>query len=520
MKKYICYIIFTVLIFVQFSCSDFLNENPITTLNQNYLYNTPDGLNSAVNALYNLQRLNNFPPGQGAGFSGNIFFYVGTDLGLRRTWWGYYTPEVMQPNSGLGLKTWNIPYKVIDRANAIIKNARHVNMDKEKKNKLVAQAKAIRAENYFTLLREFDNIVLDTTVTKSPKAVKKEYKVADPNDVYNLIDTDLDFAIRHLSANVDPGRYSKGLARFIRAQSAMWQKKWSEAADQIDSIVNSGVYRLMEKPSEVFKDDRNNKESLYTYQFSKNSGGGENRPGGYKTNFNGVFQAREYEIGPEIIPDTSNGGYSFGWYYPNDYLYSLYDKSNDRRFTAYYYQKKLKINNPASPDYSEYLPRSKYPDDFRKYHWSLKKFADYSKPVKSYGGYTNMMYYRYAEVLLVGAEAHWRESNKNNHDPIALKYINKIRERAFGDNNHNFTEFTLNDYLKESARELALENKHRWFLLKRLGILVDRVNQHYQVGSNSGNLTIPAMMKPYMTRLPIPQREIDLMETFPQNTGY
>ena len=38
------------------SCEDHLEEELSTTINQNYLYNTPDGLKSAVIALYNFNR--------------------------------------------------------------------------------------------------------------------------------------------------------------------------------------------------------------------------------------------------------------------------------------------------------------------------------------------------------------------------------------------------------------------------------------------------------------------------------
>src|SRR5690606_37473793 len=100
----------------------------------------------------------------------------------------------------------------------------------------------------------------------------------------------------------------------------------------------------------------------------------------------------------------------------------------------------------------------------------------------------------------------------------ALDYINRIRERAFDSNAFNFTSFTLEDYLEESARELAFE-KNRWFLLKRLGLLVERQNLYYRYGSNSSN-QVPEPMKPHMVRLPIPQSQIDLMGTFPQNPGY
>ena len=94
-----------------------------------------------------------------------------------------------------------------------------------------------------------------------------------------------------------------------------------------------------------------------------------------------------------------------------------------------------------------------------------------------------------------------------------------IRERAYGNSDYNFTEFTLETYLEESARELAFE-KNRWYLLKRLGLLAERQNLHYRFGSNtSNNRTYP--MEPHMVNWPIPQTQLDLMgPSFPQNQGY
>ncbi|MCD8538466.1 MAG: RagB/SusD family nutrient uptake outer membrane protein, partial [Leadbetterella sp.] len=112
-------------------------------------------------------------------------------------------------------------------------------------------------------------------------------------------------------------------------------------------------------------------------------------------------------------------------------------------------------------------------------------------------------------------EAHWRLNNQNPTDAKALAYINQVRTRA---GLQPFTTFDQESYLEESARELAFENE-RWFLLKRLGLLVERVNKYYLMGSNSGNKAIYPMA-PHMVRMPIPQSQIDLMRTFPQNDGY
>ena len=145
----------------------------------------------------------------------------------------------------------------------------------------------------------------------------------------------------------------------------------------------------------------------------------------------------------------------------------------------------------------------------------LKKFYDAEKGALTNDSWKDYPMYRMAESYLIGSEAHWRLGN----EPKALEYINTVRTRAYGGNTaFNFTTYDLDTYLEESARELAME-RNRWFLLKRLGLLVERQSLHYRFGSSSTNIS-PAPMAPHMVRFPIPQSQIDLMGTFPQNPGY
>ncbi len=516
---------YLVIVLVIFSCDDLVEEgNPINELPASFLYSTPEGLEAGVNALYNLQRNNNFPSDYGGQIWSNVFFYAGTDLALARAWNIPYDGR-FNPLNFPGYK-WTQPYLIIDRATALIDAADGIDMDEDDKNELVGQARAIRAELYFDLIKTYNNILLDTIAT-TPENVfdSVTFEPANPDDVYRLIDSDLDFAIEHLPWQVSPGRYGQGVARHIRGKSAMWQGDWGEAVSQFDAIIESGAYQLVSDPSDVFTGDRNHSESLFTYQFDFASGQGEDLAGGLWHIMPGIFNNRTYEIenGSEgavrlRIRDTNNGGQSLGWFYPNDYLLSLYDQANDRRFSAYYYPIELTVNNPEHPRFGELFEPQDYSSDYRQYHWSLKKYDDPEKPLFSDRSYSNIIYYRYAETLLLGAEAHWRASNQNGADPMAVNYINQVIARAYGNSASNVDTFTLENYLEESARELAFE-KNRWFLLKRLGNLVSRVNTFHMSGSNAGNQAINPMSA-HMTRLPIPRAQLDLMGTFPQNTGY
>lgn len=499
------------------SCEDFLEEEVLDQITVDYIYSSPEGLEVGVNALYNRMRRYNAPSGEGNSLRSNIFFMAGTDLGQTRT---YHRPYGATNHNPVGFPTdkWIGGYQLIDRCNAIVQSSYGIDMELDDKNYLVAQAKVIRAELYLDLIRMYDNILLDTIATTPENADDPvTYLPADPADVYALIDSDLDFAIEHLTYNEPYGRYNRSVARHIRGKSAMWQDDWSEAAKQFDAIIGDSGRSLV-NINQVFGQNLDHSEMLFALvrdELLGSTGAGDNLAGGAGTWIGSVFTNRLYEDSHGyFIQQVEYGGQALGWSAPNDYLQSLYDRDNDKRYTTYYYPETYVANNPDSPRFGEVIPVGDYDDNFRRYHFSLKKFYDAEKGALTNDSWKDYPMYRLAESYLIGAEAHWKSGNTAK----ALEYINVVRERAFGNSDHNFTEFTLDTYLEESARELAME-KNRWFLLKRLGLLVERQNLYYRYGSNSTNI-VPEPMAPHMVACPIPQSQIDLMGTFPQNPGY
>jgi len=518
--KIISKIFIPMIVFFAFSCEDTLKETPIDAISSEYLFSSEDGLNAGVNGLYNLMRGLNYAGGTGGLILGQAGFRIGTDLGLARvaTDW-MYDPTRFHP-TGPVPHPWNTYYSIINRANSIIAEGPSVDMDAVKRDVLIAQARAMRAEVYMELYTVYHNIIFNTEPITSENIDDIDYSViATADEVWDLVDSDLDFAISKLDWVVESGRYGQAAVRYLRGCSAAWQEDWQAAADQFDAIVENGTHHLVAL-DEVFTGDRNNAESLLTYQFNRELGGSDNLAGGGPTAFAAFFINRYYELtSGELVPDAKYGGLTYGWSFPNDYLRSLYDKENDQRYLTYYFdQDAYVVNNPESPTYGQPLPDSSKEDNFRRFHWSLKKFFDPDKPATSDQSYQNYIHYRFAEVLLFGAEAHWKLSG-NNSDPKALEYINMVRRRAFGgDASFDFTSIDQESFLEEHAREMALEHS-RWFLLKRLGILSERVSLHFEVGSNSGNVQIRQMPK-YMENWPIPQSQIDVMPGFPQNEGY
>lgn len=519
------------------SCEDFLEEEILDEVSVDFIYNTPEGLEVGVNALYNRMRLYNAPAGDNANLQSNVFFLAATDLGLHRTWFTPYGPTTHTP-SRFPSDKWNNAYRIIDRASAIITSARTVEMDQQAKNNLVAQARIIRGELYLDLIRMYGGILLDTIPT-TPQNINEpvDYQVASEEEVFGVINADLNFAVDNLEWQVPRGRYGQGVARHLRGKAAMWTSDWQEAANQFDAIVNNGTHGLV-SIDQVFGADVNHREALFVYQRDQQLGDGDALAGGGGFWLGSVFNQRLYEkqsgqdpnAGGEVIIDLDYGGQSLGWFFPNDYLKGLYDQENDSRFSTYYWSSDYTdylVNNPAHPRFG--LPITEPEDNYRRFHFSLKKYADFqTKLPNTNDSYKDYIYYRFAETLLLGSEAH----HNLGEDGIALEYMNKVRRRGYGLNpdtaapSVDFSSWALEDYLEESARELAFEN-NRWFLLKRLGILGERISLYYRNGDNTtseandaNNSSTP--WQPHFVNVPVPQSQIDIMGSSASqfNIGY
>jgi starch-binding outer membrane protein, SusD/RagB family len=127
----------------------------------------------------------------------------------------------------------------------------------------------------------------------------------------------------------------------------------------------------------------------------------------------------------------------------------------------------------------------------------------------------NIRIYRYADVLLIAAEA----MNENNKSAEAMEIVNEIRSRARGTLPANLVLPTLISKGKEADRatiwkerriELAME-QHRWFDLLRQ----KRASEVMQAAGKTN------FQKDKHELLPIPQTEIDISNgVLTQNKGY
>ena len=133
---------------------------------------------------------------------------------------------------------WNDHYQGIFRANTLLQKLPNTTMDAALKDRFVAEAKALRANYYFNLVRMFRNIPL----LLEPLTTENIYSVtqADPADVYAQIEKDLTEAMVSLPASIsiptDGGRFSKGAAQALLGKVLLYENKNAEAAVQFAEV--------------------------------------------------------------------------------------------------------------------------------------------------------------------------------------------------------------------------------------------------------------------------------------------
>lgn len=512
------------------SCEkDLLQDELLSDTSVDFLYTTPEGLESAVVGLYSLNRniyqdlsLNGTYPlilqaksDLGVGITGEVSLYS-------RLLWGASLGDY-GTTSGINAH-WVHNYRIVDRANAVIRGAENLeNIDEDRKNQILAEAKCMRANAFFTLYRLFNNIFITTEPTTPENAFDVPQDKSSEEEIFALLRSDLDFAIEHLDYNpAQFGRWGQGAARHLRAKVALWEEDWAEAAAQADAVINSGNHSLV-TTQEVFAGELNHSETLFAINFERETIGGGSQ---HIMSWNMISA---YADAPGLIQSVENGGAGAGFISLNQYMIDLLNEDpDDNRKNNTYYIFEYAYNDETALPPGKQLgdPLDLYENSetdqnefmlyYRRQNPGVLKFFDETVEPTDRNHFKNIMIYRLAETYLVGAEAHMMLNNT----PKALEYLNEVRERA---NTAPVNTIDLQAILDEEARELAFEGQ-RWFTLKRTGKLYEFLLDH--MNNDNMNESYPegnpkVLLREYMQNWPIPQQQMDLLgPNYPQNDGY
>ena len=450
-------------------CDDFIDLNPISQSSSDGFYSTEyemeQGLAAAYGALQSTEQYG------GIGYpsfmevpSDNTWNLNTTQNGGRAAAFDNFMVDAS--NAQLA-NTWVACFSGIQKANLVITRASaSESIAAESKNRILGEAYFLRALTYFNMVRIWGYVPLLTEEVANVNDAFNHTQ-ATPDEIYKQIIKDLEFGANNLPAKYtgsNVGRVTKGAAQTLLAKVYLTQNNWSQALTLLESVIASGTYDLVPNFADVFAvNNKNNIESIFEVQFD-NSINGEGYGGG------DPLQAGS---------DVNN--------LPSDNLLRLFNENPDDR-------KDATIIDMGT-------------QGMRLYKWHDTK--------TSYGMGFNIIVLRYADVLLMAAEA-MNELGYGKAD--ALKYLNMVRSRSHA------TEYTYEDLAnqtafrdaveKERRLELAFEN-HRWFDLVRTGKALEVVNK------NDGSSVLTVNAKAHQLLFPIPQSQIDASgNKLVQNQGY
>jgi len=410
------------------------------------------------------------------------------------------------PSNQILQEFYRAQYQGIYRSNLAINKIPDISPDDSLtlslKNRLIGEARFLRAYYYFRLVRVFGGVPLVTT-TLAPS----EYRMprASRDDIYALIYSDLESAISMLwpkSAypEEDLGRATKGAAEALLMKAYLYNQQWDKAEAWGDSVMASGEYELQSNYFDNFTlSGENGIESVFEIQYmeepTSDYGGGGIGGNGFTR---GTFIT--------IMQRTRSGSLGWGFDRPTQDLYDEFETDDPRRDATI-----------MAPDDDVYLGNAYHS---RKY--ALEGFT-LAHPTR---GPINQKVIRYADVLLMEAEAACENNNLNK----AKDALEKVRARARAGNDAVLPAFPYGNYadnqndLRKAIRherrvELAMEGQ-RFYDLVRWGIAAEVMNAYEQTESSTVTQYMSPFEKGKHELFPIPETEINLNNLLEQNPNY
>src|SRR5690606_23607509 len=165
---------------------------------------------------------------------------------------------------------WNGSYREIAAANFFLENIDQVSeLDDEEKNKLRAEVRFLRAFTYFNLYSYWGDVPLVTKILDQNEA--NTVSVTDKTQVYEFLLTELLEITPYLPETrpgTEHGRSLKGATLALKGRLLMWDKKWQEAAQAFEAVIESGVHVVDDQYEELFNGkNENSREIIFSRKY-------------------------------------------------------------------------------------------------------------------------------------------------------------------------------------------------------------------------------------------------------------
>lgn len=384
------------------------------------------------------------------------------------------------PENIFTVRTWNLANSGIANCNRLVEIfSEQVGSD----SPAVSELRALRAYYFYLLLSNFGNIPIETRFAEADPAPSQ----ATPQEAWNLLEQELLEAIPTLSESTGSDTYGKinkwgaymVLADlYLNSERITGAPKWQEAADAANEVINGGAYSI--EPlyfSNFVTENEGSRENIFVIPYERDQLGGFNvrhqmhqsgdgtfdmaaTPWGgmaIQEDFYNAFDQDDKRRGMFIVGQmyTPEAGPSFseeiGFHFTNPSAdLELFNCIEDFDNYAAEFQPLLDggCNIYIDSAYTEIDGRYPYRHGARYGKWEI--------PVgETFDISADFAIYRFAQALLIRAEALWRLDNGSAE---ALSLINQIRDRAGLD---ALTVLTEDGLYSEFKKELAIENKAR-----------------------------------------------------------
>jgi hypothetical protein len=462
--------------------------------------------------------------------------------------WDYYDEFINGP--------WDFCYSGVSTANRLIYQFNTLSaggqVNKDVASAYVGEMTTLRSFFYWQLIDLYGNVPYDNDFANAQAAPPQIARAT----VFGNVVSDLETNVPLLTKNVDGSTYGRMnfyagkflLAKlYLNSQVYSGTAQWDKVITACDEIINSGKYNLESNYFANFNvNNQGSKEFIFAIPYDKIFFTGFNMNAASlhyasQYTYNLTFQPwngycslekfynsydatdlRRGDVGTLTGPATKRGNFIAGFQYKLGGGLVIDDGADgadpDGKPLNFGNMGDL-INGQPAPQINEFGPQCWRQSGVRIGKWEFE-----------IGGTSDMSndysVFRYADVLLMKAEALWRKSGSST-DAGALALVNQIRSRA------GLTGLTSLDgklsfdlagpvvaggeLFNERGREMAFEQSRRQDLI-RFG-LWSQVNKWVLQHLNSTDV-VNAKSDPYLSLYPIPKSKLTANPNLVQNPGY
>lgn len=366
-----------------------------------------------------------------------------------------------------------------------------------------AEARFLRALSYWHGIDLFGDIPLVTEASPLGTTPPKQNTRAE---VFNFVVSELNAIRSELPLNARGTQYGRAsqpavnmlLSKlYLNSGVYVGQNRFAEARAAAEAVIASNQFQLDDRYLDIFLADNHTSPEII---FAVPQDGNNTR------SYGGTTFLSHAAVGGDMNSDAY--GLNGGWWglrlRPS--VYDLYEggaEGPDRR-TSYFYTGHNVVDLTSLLDFKAGVAAPKYQNvTSTGQKGSHPEFVDIDYPM-----------FRLADAYLTYAEAVLRGGGGTRAQ--ALEYVNRLRERAYGDASGNITdaELTLDFLLDERARELLWEGHRRQDLI--------RYNRFTQNGvwSWKGGTRVGRTTDAFRNLYPLPATELLANPNLKQNTGY